>query len=935
VIRLRSDLPALAAIGLLLGLLVASARLIAVQRLGGGAVAIVEPAIATGAVVFAVLTVTCWVRRSALGLVAPALGLAVIGDVIAFRLRVAGDPSVPPNATVTTLIAVGLFIAVVVCVRDLSRLERAAWPAAALGLALVLAPLVPGLGVARGGARAWIDLPGGPLVAPGEIGRPLLMLGVAALLARYGPMLSALARDRPRGAVGSAIAAVTAIPLAAVLVLLLENDMGPAAILLVALGGAMTLATGQRRFVMVCGAALGVAMVSGYLISGRLQGRILDVIDPMRDQGGLGQAGIARLGSAWGGWDGTGLGGGLAARPGAIPAQSTDYALSLWTQEMGLVGLAVVLALLARLLTGAWRAAREGRVGFETNAAIGLAALLTVQTLWISAAILGFAPLTGVVTPLVSGGGSARAGMALIVALLVCAQPAVQASPAMPARPELRLDAAATRRLRIASTAAICCLVMIAIAGSITLSRSAEGYSRRGDNPFRLWSTLDRGLLVSSDGRLLAWTTGAASLDRVVRHRRGMRSINRLVGRAAGLRGDTGIEASWNALLRCAGSGQARLPKSLGGEVSQVVGNPADCDPASLRLTVDVRLQRAARRALGDRYGAVAVVEASSGAVLAAHGRTPARGEDGAAVDLAVAPGSTFKPITAVAALEAGVDVMTPLARGYRPVGGPWLGNAGGGWCGGGLTVAFATSCNSSFARLAARAGPSRLLSTAARFGLAPGPRMAVSGVDVSAGSVLGDTDPRSVDETLLASSAIGQGRVTATPLQMALVYSALANRGLRPRPHLVSAACIDGEPADVHVPRRVRASSPRAAAVVEHGLRRAVTAGTALRLNDAPGRFAAKTGTAELPRLEEAGTPAGTAGWIVGYPTADTSGEGRRRPVVAVLVLPDRAARHRTGSADAAGVLERMARPVERWRPAADGCAISRDAFAFADRGR
>jgi cell division protein FtsW (lipid II flippase) len=840
------------------------------------------------------------VQPDAIGLVAPALLLAVIGDLIAYRLRLTAPASVPPASGATAIAAVAIFAAAVGAIRDVARLERIAYPLGLTGLALTLAPIVPGLGIERGHARAWAQLPGGVAAAPGEIGRPLLAVGVAALLARVGPWISTLTGTRLTRSSARAVVAVGAIPVAAALLLLLENDLGPAAVVILATGLMVTLVTGRMRFLVLAGTGLTLALGAGFVLSERLRERVLDVTQPLRDHGGhgLGQAGLAHLGAAWGGWTGTGLGGGLAARGGAIPAQGTDYVLSFWTQEMGLIGLFLVLGLLAAVVVAAWRRARLGRAGFDVAAAAGLAAILTVHTLWVCAAVCGFVPLTGIVTPLVSGGGSARIGMALTLALLVCTRTA-HSGVAKHARPDLRLDGATARRFRLMSIASAGGFALIGAGAAYALRSSAATDAARPDNPFAAWAALDRGEIVSADGAKLAWTTGAGSLDRVRRHYRTPLGLERFIGAADASVGESGVERAWSDTLRCGGA--------------------SHCRPASIRLTLDLGLQRAARTALGERFGAVAVLDARTGAILSAFGRTPADGTDGAAVDLALAPGSVFKIIAAVAALDEGSGGETPQLGGYQAVGGPWLRNAGGMICGGSLEHALAVSCNSSFALLAHRVGSARVLHTAALFGFEAGGTLEVSGIPLPRGSALGGATPASMDDTLLAATAIGQGRVTATPLQMAVAYSAIANGGVLARPHLATGGCGRGVSDSREALRRV--ASTRTAARIGAGMRQAVTGGTASLLSGTPGGWAAKTGTAEVPALEQPRSPAGTAGWIVGFSTEASTSRDRPVPIIVALVLPDSDDHLRTGGIDAAAVLARVARATAGWRPRGDGC--------------
>jgi hypothetical protein len=699
--------------------------------------------------------------------------------------------------------------------------------------------------------------------------------------------------------------------------MLAEGDAGPAAVMLMAVAVAIGVSTGSWRYALGAATGLSLAFAAALVVPGRVHTRVVDLLHPLRydDGGGFSQAGLAHLALGWGGWQGTGLGGGLTDRPGSIPAQATDYVLGIWTEETGALGLALALGLLSWLLVSAWSAARETRAGFDAYAACALATLLTVHTLWICAAVLGWLPLTGITTPLMSAGGSGQVGAAVVLALLVCAQPGAPERAIRHASGDLRLPRARTRPLRGAAALTVVAIAALAIATAVTTSSAGETLNRRPDNPLRALATLRRGEIRTADGSVLAFSRHTGSLDRVARGYHHVSLTGALVGRMSATNAGSGLEEAWGAMLRCGGSGQARLADAAGRRgVHRVAGNPATCRPADLVLTLHERLQRAARAALAGRHGAALVLDARSGAVLAAYGRLDKRASSlqaSPALELSLAPGSTFKLVVAAAALRGHIDVDTPLATGYQAVDGRWLPNAGGELCGGTLQAALAYSCNSAFAELAHRLGFDPLLGTAARLGF--GRRTRLSGLAVATSSVGGDA-PR--DDDLLAASAIGQGRVTATPLQMGRIAAAIAADGVAAAPRLVAAACTDD-----HAIARTRSARhrvlPRAVARdLTAAMRTVVTEGTGERLAALPGRWAAKTGTAELPQLKQALSPAGTAAWMVAFPTDPMSagaGLAGSIPVIATLVLPDTAERMRIGGEDAGDVTRRLAEALAR----------------------
>jgi len=316
----------------------------------------------------------------------------------------------------------------------------------------------------------------------------------------------------------------------------------------------------------------------------------------------------------------------------------------------------------------------------------------------------------------------------------------------------------------------------------------------------------------------------------------------------------------------------ARLAGTPGGTLragSRVLARAAPKPGSDIRAAIDPGIQRAAVEALAGRFGGIAVMRPASGEVL---------GLSGVAFSAPQPPGSTFKIITLAGALEAGI--VKPHARfpvqTETTLEGVKLRNAHGEACGGSLKAAFAESCNSVFAPLGAKLGAERLVRTAERFGFNqdPGPEGAARST-IPAAEEIGD-------DLAVGSSAIGQGKVLATPLELATVAGAIGLRGRRVAPTLSRG----GQGA------QTRVVSPRTARVIARYMRAVVTSGTGVGAKVPGVSVAGKTGTAELrstvnddpqpgasptPQPEEDKTD--TDAWFVAFAPY-------RHPKIAVAVL-------------------------------------------------
>jgi len=344
---------------------------------------------------------------------------------------------------------------------------------------------------------------------------------------------------------------------------------------------------------------------------------------------------------------------------------------------------------------------------------------------------------------------------------------------------------------------------------------------------------------------------------------------------------------------------------------------------ASVELTVNPAAQKAADQALGGQKGAVVALDPRTGAILAlvshpTYDPSLLAGHDLRAVqrnyaalnadpenpliDRAIAgdlypPGSTFKLVTAAAALSSGkYSETTELpgpARLDLPQTTATLPNDFSGSCGPGdkvtLLRALQISCNTAFGSLGLTLGGDAIRAQAAMFGF--GERLAVPM------TVTPSTVPQGMNPPQSAQAAIGQFDVRVTPLQMAMVSAAIANKGVLMTPYAVKTV----RSPDLTVIEQAKAQelsqavSPEVAAALTRMMQAVVVGGTGTRAQISGVSVAGKSGTAQQGN----GQP--PHAWFTAFaPAAD--------PVVAVAVVVEDGG---TAGSEAAG--GRVAAPIAK----------------------
>jgi len=349
---------------------------------------------------------------------------------------------------------------------------------------------------------------------------------------------------------------------------------------------------------------------------------------------------------------------------------------------------------------------------------------------------------------------------------------------------------------------------------------------------------------------------------------------------------------------------------------------------SSVELTIDPVVQQAAWDALGDQRGAVVALDPKTGAVLAmvskpafdpnlvaSHSSADASAAFQALADdsarpldnRAIAgrtypPGSTFKLVTAAAALEGGAvtpDQQIPAPDQLQlPQSSSVLNNFGGESCSptGTTTLADAlrTSCNTAFAQLGIDLGPEALDEQAKAFGFDS--RMSIP-LQVTSSQFPLEVDGATIDSAKTALSAIGQYDVKVTPMQVAMISAAIANGGTLMQPYMIDrvrtpdlTVAVETDPEEIGTPiSRETADTLRdmMIGVVQDGT------GTSAQISGV--QVAGKSGTAETT------ADAAPHAWFTSFAPADD-------PQVAVAVIVENG-----GDAGNEATGGRVAAPIAR----------------------
>ena len=349
--------------------------------------------------------------------------IALNGLGLAMIYRLDQDPPTSHMANgqlLWTALGVALFVTVLIVMRDYRRLQRYPYVLFLVGLILLMMPLIPGLASqanAANGSQIWVNV-AGMSFQPAEIAKIVLTLAFASYLADHrdllqlaGPTIGRLRIPRGRD-----LLPIMVMWLAAVAVIVFENDLGTALLFFGLFVMMLYVATSQIRWVAI-GAILFVAAgVLAYNFVGHVQVRFDSWLHPFSDPDQNYQIIQAQYGMAWGGLFGRGWG---LGNPNSVPLAQSDFIASSIGEELGLTGLMAVVLIYGLIVARGLRASLTTTDVFGKLLAGGLSFTFALQVFAIIGGVTRLLPLTGLTTPFLTAGGSSLIANWVIVAVLM------------------------------------------------------------------------------------------------------------------------------------------------------------------------------------------------------------------------------------------------------------------------------------------------------------------------------------------------------------------------------------------------------------------------------------------------------------------------------------------------------------------------------------
>ncbi len=616
------------------------------------------------------------------------------------------------------------------------------------------------------GPRLWLGCCG-IYLQPSEPLKFLLIAYLAAYLADQMPLKWSLPQ---------LLAPTLIVASAATALLIAQRDLGTATLLIVLYTLIIFMTSDRRRILIIAAAVILAAGIAGYAIFDVIRLRVNAWLNPWLDPFGQSYQIVQALISIASGRI-FGAGPGLGS-PNLVPVSTSDFIGTAIAEETGLMGLSGLILLFSLLFIRGLTVAVNARGSYQRFLASGLSAYFAAQAIFILGGNLRLLPLTGVTLPFVSYGGSSliTATLSAAILLIISGQPEEQPTAALKPRP-LVLTAA----IGLAGY-----LALILLAGWWGVIRS-ENLQFRPDN--LRWTIheryVPRGSLLDRNNQPIAQSEGKpGEFERVLLYP----ELGNTIGYNHPLFGKASLEASLDAYL----TGLQGNPASLIWLNEWIYSQPPP--GLDVRLSLDLTLQKTADDLLRTHLGALALLNAETGEILALASHPsydPNRMDENwqswnddpnapllnRATQGSYPPGASLGPfvfslLNSTSSLPATTGHMTMNAAG-RQLACALLPETGSTW-----EAVVRAGCPGSVSDLLLLASPDKLNSLFQSLGFYETPQIPLPAAEAPAG----------INSANLTSSVLLSDEIRLSPLQMALAAAALTNQGQRPAPRLASA---------------------------------------------------------------------------------------------------------------------------------------------------
>lgn len=355
-----------------------------------------------------------------------------LGLVMIYRLDLArqaagrancGIPADSPQAPTQLLwtgVALACMLGALALVRDHKKLADYSYTLLLIGLVFLALPSVLPASLSEvNGAKIWIKIPGVASIQPAEFAKIALIVFVAAYLAQKQSVLTGagkkfLGLTLPRG---RDLAPLLVALLICLGVLVRGKDLGTSLLIFGVVLVMLYMATQLVSWMIIGLLGFAGGCYLAYQLFGHVRQRVDIWLDPFADPTGSGYQLVQSLfGFGTGGIFGTGLG---AGRPNIVPCASTDFITAGLGEELGLVGLTMILLCYLLLSGRGIRAGLATQDAFGKLLGAGLAFTLVFQMFIVVGGVTRLIPLTGLTTPFLSYGGSSLLANYIILALLL------------------------------------------------------------------------------------------------------------------------------------------------------------------------------------------------------------------------------------------------------------------------------------------------------------------------------------------------------------------------------------------------------------------------------------------------------------------------------------------------------------------------------------